>query len=529
MRRHAMFCLVAGGIACGLVAMRAAAVELPPPAQPLPATMEIAAGPFQPEWDSLRQYKCPDWFRDAKLGIWAVWGPESVPQQGDWYARNLYEEGSAHYKFHVEHYGHPSKFGYKDIIPLWKAERWQPDRLMRLYKKAGARYFCVIAEHHDNFDCWNSKFHGWNSVNLGPKRDITGGWQQAARKLGLRFGVTEHLAASWAWYSLSKKSDTKGPLAGVPYDGVDPAFADLYHAGNEKPNGWYAANAPALFKSQWFHRIQNLVDTYQPDLLYSDGPLPYPDEVGRKLLAHFYNANLKRHDGKLEAVYTCKDESRGRWVQDLERGVMNEIRPEPWQTDTCVGGWYYDVNLLRRHAYKSAATVLCMLADIVSKNGNLLLNFPPRPDGTLDDDELKILDEMAAWMNVNGEAIFGTRPWQVFGEGSGKVTSGNFNEDGLRYTAADIRFTTKGDTLYAIALGWPKSGKLVVRSLAAPASHITGASLLGHAGKLEWSQTAEGLVVRLPQKQPCKHVFVLKIAGANPKPCLRAVTRQKEP
>ena len=198
-----------------LLAVRAGqATDWPPPAQPLPAKMEIAPGPFQPTWESLGQYRCPEWFRDAKLGIWAVWGPESVPQQSDWYARRLYQERDPAYKFHLQHYGHPSKVGYKDIIPLWKAEHWDPDRLMALYKKAGAKYFCVIAQHHDNFDCWNSKYHRWNSVNMGPKRDITGEWQQAARKCGLRFGVTEHLAASWSWYSVTKQSDTRRPAQG---------------------------------------------------------------------------------------------------------------------------------------------------------------------------------------------------------------------------------------------------------------------------------------------------------------------------
>jgi alpha-L-fucosidase len=341
------------GILLLLAAREGQATDWPPPAQPLPAKMEIAPGPFQPNWESLGQYRCPEWFRNAKLGIWAVWGPESVPQQGDWYARRLYQEHDAAYTFHLQHYGHPSKIGYKDIIPLWKAEHWDPGHLMALYKKAGAKYFCVIAQHHDNFDCWNSKYHRWNSVNLGPKRDITAEWQQAARKCGLRFGVTEHLAASWSWYSVSKQSDSTGTFKGVPYDGTDPKFADLYHWGNEHAEGWYATNAPATFKAEWFHRIQDLVDSYRPDLLYSDGPLPYPDEVGRKLLAHFYNNNAAQHGGKCEAVYNCKRESRG-WVQDLERGVMDHISPEPWQTDTCVGQWYYAANLPKTHGYKSA-------------------------------------------------------------------------------------------------------------------------------------------------------------------------------
>ena len=479
----------------------------------------LAPGPFEATEDSLRRYRCPDWFRDAKFGIWAVWGPQSVPMQGDWYARNLYLQGGRQNRYHVEHYGHPSKSGFKDVVPLWKAERWDPDRLMALYRRAGAKYFCMIAMHHDNFDCWDSKFQRWNSVHMGPRRDVAGEWKRAAEKQGLRFGMTEHLAASWWFYSAAKGTDTNGPMAGVPYDGADPKSTDLYWAGNEKPDGhYYLPNAPDNVKRTWFGRVKDMIDRYHPDLLYSDSPLPYPDEYGRGLLAHYYNDSAGRHGGTCEAVYTCKQEAEHRWVQDLERGVMSEIRPEPWQTDTCVGGWYYDETLLARHGYKSATTVIQMLADIVSKNGNLLLNFPLRPDGTLDDDELKILDPLAAWMDVNGEAIFGTRPWKVCGEGGRKVRSGGFNEDSLRYTARDIRFTTKGDTLYALALGWPADGRLVVRSLATPAGKIIGVVLLGHSGRLAWTQTTEGLVVSLPAQRPCEHVWAFRIDGAGLQP-----------
>jgi alpha-L-fucosidase len=486
--------------------------------------LELGAGdgPFQPAWESLKQYRCPDWFRDAKLGIWAVWGPEAVPTQGDWYARHLYEEGSPDYQYHVAHYGHPSRFGYKDIIPLWKAEHWDPDQLMALYKKAGAKYFCVIAQHHDNFDCWNSRFHKWNSVNMGPRRDVVGEWKRAADKYGLRFGVTEHLGASYNWYNVTKQADKAGPLAGVPYDGADPRFADLYHAGNKDAQGWLD-NVPETWKQEWYNRIKDLVDSYRPDLLYSDSGFPF-DETGRRLVAHFYNQNLRDHYGKLEAVYNCKQDSQGMWVQDVERGIMGEVSAEPWQTDTCVGDWYYDIRLFEQHRYKSATLVLQMLADIVSKNGNLLLNLPPRPDGTLDGDELKILDQLAKWMPICGEAIFGTRPWKVFGEGPSRVNSGSFNEGKLRYTAQDIRFTTKGPNLYALALGWPDDRRLIVRSLATSAGKVRKVSLLGYGGKLAWEQTDAGLVVTMPEKKPCDHVFAFRIIGSDLKPVPVPVT-----
>ncbi len=487
-------------------------------------------GQFNPDDESLRQYECPEWFRDAKLGIWAVWGPESVPMQGDWYARRLYLHDEADKngkttgrnldnKFHDEHYGHPSKFGFKDIIPLWKAEKWNPDSLMDLYQKAGAKYFCMIAMHHDNFDCWNSKYQPvWNSVNLGPRRDIAGEWQQAAIKHGLRFGMTEHLAASWWFYSAAHGADKTGPMAGVPYDGNDSKFSDLYWSGNENPTfHYYSTNVPFAYKQNWFNRIKDMVDRYHPDLLYSDSPLPYPEDVGRQLLAHYYNDNLTQHGGKLEAVYNCKQTSEGRWVQDLERGVMDGIEPHPWQTDTCVGDWYYKTGI----TYKSSTTVIQMLADIVSKNGNLLLNLPPRPDGTLDENELAILGDLAAWVAVDGEAIFGTRPWRIYGEGPSRVgKAGSFNEGQLQYTAEDLRFTQSkdGETLYVVALGWPVDGKLVVHSLASAAGKINKLSLLGHAGPLDWRQTVAGLIVTLPPRKPGENIFAVKIIGENLQP-----------
>jgi alpha-L-fucosidase len=472
-------------------------------------------GPFTSEWDSLKQYRCPEWFRDAKLGIWAVWGPESVPQQGDWYARNMYIEGHPQYEHHLQHYGHPSKFGYKDIIPLWKAERWDPEYLMGLYQKAGAKYFCVIAEHHDNFDCWDSKYQRWNSVKMGPKKDIVGIWARTARRHGLRFGVTEHLGATWNWWVVNKGADKQGAYAGVPYDGNDPKYQDLYLPPHEDSKEWYSTKAPEWWQRRWFDRIRNLVDTYRPDLLYSDGGIPF-HEVGRSLVAHFYNTNMQRHGGKLEAVYNCKKMpdyfQEGACVQDVERGVMDSISPLPWQTDTCIGDWYYKQDL----KYKSATTVLAMLADIVSKNGNLLLNIPPRPDGSLDDEELAILGELADWMQINGDAIFATRPWKIFGEGPTQPKAGAFGEkDEKTYSAEDIRFTTKGDALFAIALAWPDDGRLAIKSLGKNAgllpSDPAAVSLLGHPAALQFRREQHALVVNLPRLKPCEHAYVLKI------------------
>ena len=465
----------------------------------------IANGPFKADMDSLKQYRCPDWFRDAKFGIWAHWGPQAVPMDGDWYARGIYELGNKHYKYHLEHYGHPSKFGYKDIIPLWKAEKWDPDRLMQLYKKAGAKYFVSMGSHHDDFFLWNSKLHRWNAVNMGPHRDVVGDWQKAAHKYGLRFGVSEHLGASFTWFQSSHRADKTGPLAGVPYDGADPQWQDLYHfpaAADDK--GWYSTNPK--WHQQWYNEIKELVDNYHPDLLYSDGGVAFNNEVGLSMIAHLYNS-------KPDAVYNCKQKSEGRWVEDLERGIMPKIDPYPWQTDTSIGDWFYN----RNWKFRPVSWVIHMLVDNVSKNGNLLLNVVQRPDGSLDAEVEQMLAELAEWNAVHGEAIFATRPWLVYGEGAVRTKGGHFKED-FKYTAKDIRFTTKDGALYAIALGWPDNNTLVVKSLAAAAGKITDVALLGSPAKLDWKQTAAGLVVALPTEKVSPYTCALRIHGENLKP-----------
>ena len=484
------------------------------PAAPL--KLPIAPGKFRPTMDSLTNYHCPDWFRDAKFGIWAHWGPQAVPMDGDWYARGMYEPGNGHYTHHLANYGHPSTNGYKDIIPLWKAEKWDPDRLMALYKKAGARYFVSMGSHHDNFYLWNSKLHKWNAVNMGPKRDVVGDWQRAAKKQGLRFGVSEHLGASFTWFQASHRSDKTGPLAGVPYDGANPEYWDLYHfPADPDDTGWYSKNP--RWQQQWYDRIKELVDLYKPDLLYTDGGVPFGNEVGRSLIAHLYNADAARHGGRPQVIYTCKQRSGGRWIEDLERGVMAKGNPDPWQTDTSIGDWYYN----RNWKFRPASWNIHMLADIVSKNGNLLLNVVQRPDGSLDPEVVKSLEQMADWMAINGEAIYATRPWLVYGEGAIKAKGGHFGED-FAYTAKDIRFTTKGRTLYAIALGWPADGQLLVRSLARPAgttiNKMRNVSLLGYKGKLEWKQTSEGLIVTLPPAKVSEVACTLKITGSGLEP-----------
>jgi len=481
------------------------------PAYDLP----LIAGPFQPNVDSLKTYRTPDWFRDAKFGIWAHWGPQAVPRAGDWYARNMYIPGTAQYEHHLKHYGHPSKSGYKDIIPLWKAEKFDPDALMALYVKAGAKYFVSMGVHHDNFDLWNSKYHSWNAVNMGPHRDIIGDWQRAAKKAGLPFGVSEHLGASYSWFAPSHGYDLFWPQMGVPYDGADPAFAELYHQSGDEPyhsgDTWYAKN-PA-WHQEWFNRVSDLLDAYHPDLLYSDGGLPF-GVVGRSMLANFYNGNVAAHGGKLEAVYNHKDLGSGEFireagVQDVERGVMNGINPLPWQTDTSIGDWFYADG----YKYKSTTEVVHMLADIVSKNGNLLLNVVLYADGSLPPESRRFLDGMAGWMAVNGEAIYGTRPWKIYGEGPTQAATGAFKENAA-YTPQDIRFTTKDATVYAITLGVPHK-EVRIKSLGANANFsdkkIRAVRLLGSKQILRWSQQADALVIALPAKLPTAYASAFAI------------------
>jgi alpha-L-fucosidase len=472
---------------------------------------EISAGSdtmFKPNKESLKQYKYPEWFRDAKFGIWAHWGPQAVPRQGDWYARKMYEERSDDYKYHVAHYGHPSKFGYKDIIPLWKAERWDPEKLMALYKRAGAKYFVSMGTHHDDFFLWNSKIHKWNAVNYGPKKDVVGIWQAAAKKEGLRFGVSEHLGASFTWFQSSHRSDTTGLMKGIPYDGANPMYQDLYHAKAEPTdNGWLSTNTE--WQREWLFSIKELIDNYHPDLLYSDSQLPF-GEYGETMLAHFYNQDLAKNGGKLEAVYNCKQPSDGMWVQDLERGVQDSISPFPWQTDTSIGDWFYRTG----QKYKSATEVIQMLVDIVSKNGNLLINIVQTPEGDLEPDVLQIVNEIGMWTSVNGEGIYGSRPWKVYGEkpASGLVVkSGNFNEDKLKYTAQDIRFTTKGNTLYTFCLGEPLADIKIVslgKNSKFLEKKIASITLVGSDEKLHWKQEGGALVIKKTFKLPVVEVPV---------------------
>jgi len=508
---------------------------------------------FQPTWDSLAQYRAPEWFRDAKFGIWAHWSAQCVPEQGDWYARLMYQQGEPAYEYHVKHYGHPSRFGFMEIDRLWKADRWEPEQLMQLYRKAGAQYFVALANHHDNFDAFDSAHHAWNSVNIGPKKDIVGTWARTARAAGLRFGVSNHSAHAWHWFQTAYGYDGEGPMAGVRYDaatlrredgkgqwweGYDPQ--ELYTGPNFRmPDGlrskaevnrWHEQhdrvwtedpppNNPE-FVRRWSLRCRDLLEKYRPDLVYFDNTGLPLGQAGLDVTAWYYNANRVWNRGALEAVVTGKlltPQQRNALVEDVERGFSDSLRPLPWQTDTCLGNWHYDRSLFDRHGYKSATSVISRLCDVVSKNGNLLLSVPMRGDGSIDSDEVAILEALAAWMKLNGEAIFGTRPWRVYGEGPTQVRAGMFGEsDAKPFTAQDVRFTTRHGTLYALMLGWPDTNTVTLQSLGrGTRGHIRRVELLATGQKLDHTRHDQGLTIKLPQQKTGDHAYGLKISGDN--------------
>ncbi len=497
---------------------------------------EIAAGPFTATWSSLVKYECPEWFRDAKLGIWARWDAQSVPEQGDDYARSLYlptlpnKRANPAFSWHIDHFGHPSQFGFKDILPLWLADRWEPEKILALCQRAGARYFVALANDTDNFDCFDSKYQPWNSVAMGPKKDLVAAWAAATRAAGLRFGVSVHAAAAWTWFEPAQGYDATGPFTGLRYDGrltasdsygkwwrgLDPS-GDLYaqfHRPGAKPD--------AAYVTKFFLRTKELIDRYHPDLLFfGDDNLPL-GEAGLGLAAHFYNSSLAAHDGRMDAVLaapTGNAAHRTAFVATHERTVSATPRTEPWQTVTSIGQWHYKAG----QKYRPVADLVRQLVDVVSKNGNLLLNVPLRGSGIPDPDEVRLLDALTAWMTVHGEGIYATRPWKIFGEGpslTAPAPDDLLAEARLSFTAQDIRFTqTKdGRVLYAFLLGWPQDGRLSIKSLAKAdgktdplEKQLAGISLLGSAEKITWTRDATGLHLILPAVAPNDSACALKL------------------
>lgn len=476
-------------------------------------------GPYQPTWDSLLQYEAPDWYRDAKFGIWAHWSPQCVPEDGDWYGRNLYIEGNPQNLFHLDHYGPPSRFGYKDLCAQWTLLNWDPDALIERYKKAGARLFITLANHHDGFDTWASKHQPWNASAYGPHRDVVGTWARAARAQGLRLGVTVHQGRNWWWFQPSHGADSTGPLAGVPYDG------DLY-AAQGKDQWWQGLDPQRLYSAKhpydalpdpsyvmnFYDRTRDLIDQHDPDLLYFDNPRVPLGWGGMNLAAYYYNHNLQTHGGQMEAVLTGKEmppQLQKSLVADIERGLASEILPHAWQSETCIGDWHYSRALFNNPGqfggYLPPRDVIHWMIDTVSKNGTFILNIPGKPDGTIDSKEIAVLDGITAWMQANGEAIYATRPWKIFGEGPHAIKTGSFQGNSISALSADdVRFTRNkaNNVIYAVFLGWPK-GPALIKALGASASTNPGkigkVELLGTGERVRWQQRSDALHVELPE------------------------------
>ena len=455
---------------------------------------------FEPNWESLRQFRVPRWYEDAKFGIFIHWSAFSVPAfDNEWYSRNMYLQGSRAYEHHRAVWGDQSVFGYKDFIPLFTAELFDAAAWVDLFKRAGARYVIPVAEHHDGFALYDSAYTRWKAPLMGPQRDVIGELAQATRAAGLTFGLSNHRAEHW-WFMNGGQQ--------FPSDVQDPAYSDFYGPAHPSPRDWenpiwhtrdWQPAPDVAFLTEWLARNVELVDKYQPQLYYFDWWIhqlafePYLQQFA----AHYYNRGLEWGKG---VAINCKNEAfpEGTAVFDVERGLMSEIRPDFWQSDTAVAtnSWCYTTEL----NYRSSASILHDLIDLVSKNGALLLNIGPRPDGTIPEGDTQILLDLGRWLAVNGEAIYGSRPWVISGEGPTAVVSGGFTDaNRAGFTARDVRFTTQGATLYAILLGVPENGEALIEALGTARNllqrPIQQVDLLGSERPVTWTREDVGLRV----------------------------------
>ena len=469
----------------------------------------VAQGPFHASWGSLENYKAAQWYQDAKFGIFIHWGVYSVPAfDSEWYPRNMYLPNEPAFKHHVATYGPQSKFGYKDFIPRFTAAKFDANRWAELFRKAGAKFVVPVAEHHDGFPMYDCSFTEWSAAKMGPKRDVVGELAAAVRKQGLHFGASSHRAEHWWFYEGGMKFDS---------DVRDKRYAGLYGPAQPKrlPGATHDNQPNEAYLHDWLARTTEIVDKYHPDLVWFDWWIEEPAFAPylQKFAAFYYNRG-KEWNKEVAINYKNKAFPDRAAVLDIERGQLQSLRPLFWQTDTSISkkSWGY----IENDEFKTADSIVDQLVDITSKNGALLLNIGPRSDGTIPEQAQTVLLDIGGWLGVNGEAIYGTRPWTVFGEGPTQVVGGSFKDTETKpYTGQDIRFTTKGGTLYAIALAWPENGKLVVKSLAAGAPNlkrdIKTVQLLGYKGTLKWTRTRDGLVVDLPGQKPNDYAYAFKI------------------
>jgi alpha-L-fucosidase len=467
----------------------------------------VAADKYEPTWESITTHENPEWFRDAKFGIYFHWGPYSVPAfENEWYSRRMYRDETLKrfgreinfYRHHREHWGPQDTFGYKDLAKLFTAEKFDPEDWAELFLQAGARFAGPVAEHADGFAMWDSALTDWDAKDVGPRRDIVGLLEKSIKKRGLKFTTTFHHGWNWDWFPVWDKST----------DASDPRYKGLYgpiHNEGDPPT--------PEFHEEWKGKLVEVIDKYQPDLIWFDSKLrTIDDQVRREFLAYYYNKEAE-WGRQVGVTYKREDLPLGAGILDLERGRMSQLQPYPWLNDDSIDwrSWSY----ITAADYKSTNRLIDGLVDIVSKNGCLLLNFGPRADGTIPAAVRTRLLEMGQWLKVNGEAIYDTRPWYVHGEGPTRVAAGSFGEREVGdFTARDIRFTRNGDTVYAIALAWPGDNQVVeidkLSTRFAPET-VSTVTLLGHAGRVRWERDRKGLRVTMPAAKPGEHAFVLKV------------------
>jgi alpha-L-fucosidase len=473
----------------------------------------VHQGPFRADWESLEKYQVPEWYKDAKFGIFIHWGVYSVPAfASEWYPREMYRQDSEVFKHHIATYGPQDKFGYKDFVPMFKAEHFDPASWARLFKESGAKYVVPVAEHHDGFAMYDSGLSDWTAAKMGPKRDVIGELAQAVRAAGLHFGASTHRVEHNFFLGVGRSFSS---------DINDPKYAAFYgpaHNWLEAKRGTPLANdftyVSSAWADDWLARSSEIVEKYHPDIVYFDWWIGQPSIRFNltRFAAFYYNASLKYGDHVGVVNYKDWAMEEHSAVLDVERGQLGDIRPLYWQTDTSVSNKSW--GNIKDDTFKSPQFIVQQLVDIVSKNGNLLLNIGPKSDGTIPDEVQQVLRDVGSWLAVNGEAIYGTRPWKVYGEGPTQVATGAFHDtDTAHYTAEDFRFTTKGNTLYAIELGWPASGEVVIHSLgAAPGiQKIELVVLLGSDAKIQSRQETDGLHLQLPAQAPGKYAYTFRI------------------
>jgi alpha-L-fucosidase len=467
------------------------------------ADPQLPKGPAEPTWDSVKaNYKLPDWWRDAKFGIFMHWGLYAVPAHGsEWYALHMYND-AATIQWHKEHFGPQDKFGYKDFIPMFTAAKWDPDAWAELFRKAGAKFVVPTAEHHDGFSLWDSAYNKYNAKNMGPKRDLIADLGKAVRAKGLKFGFSNHSIEHFTFIRINESLKAT--------DLFDPQWADFYSVTNRDQPA-----ALRKFLALWVAKNFELIDKYQPDILWFDNGVNGRnfDPLKLKVAAYYYNR--AKEWGKQVSFSTKDSAFLAGSILDFERmsRAPAELTDYEWQVDDPV---LYRFGYTEDHpGIARPDGVVRNLINNVSKNGGLLLNISPRADGIIPDDQQKLLLDIGKWLDVNGDAIYGTRPWVKFGEGNPPRTGTNAPPATAAAPRPAYRFTTKGDTLYAIALSWPGEQAFVtsLATGAASSGKITGVELLGHKGALQFAQDADGLKVKMPAEQPCDYAFALKITG----------------